>query len=169
MIGQIFSRLLNIALLRAGPDSLPASPVLLVSCVAFWLAERVAFAHIAVSLKESKTPFLIHLGAHIVYAILIAAFFHTLLSIKNRRSRFLQTVTALFGAESLIDLLGFLSLIPGSSSPLAVLIDTVDFFWCILLLGFVMHRAFDISRLEGFIHGLIVFLTLNLAIALALG
>ncbi len=156
MLTHLISRLFKIAIMRAGPDQLPASNFLLTLCLGAWLIERLLLAPIEASVNEFST--FTAISVHIAYALLISGFFYAVLTKIKLKSRFLQTITAFFGCEAIIDLTGFIGHAFGLKTPVGALLYTVDIIWCIALIGFLIHKSCNVSKIEGYIHGIIVYL-----------
>ena len=86
---------LDIALLRRGPQDLPASPLLLYLALAAVLVSYVLAISPLHLLPQSLMRAVVDIG-------FIAAFVYLLLSVAGRRVRFAQTITALFGAGAVL-------------------------------------------------------------------
>lgn len=83
----------QIALLRRGPQDVPASPVLLAGTVLAFFAVNAA---VSVLLPPFPGPWLLHL---LVEVLFLLAWYAVLLRALKKPERFLQTVTALFGYQ----------------------------------------------------------------------
>ena len=89
----ILQAYLDIATLRRGPDSLPRSlPLLWLTMLALCALALVPIPGQAISLVESLVESIIHIS-------MLASVVWLLLNRMGRRVRFVQTATALFGAE----------------------------------------------------------------------
>lgn len=92
----LFGVVLDIVLLRRGPEQLPASPALL-GCL-------VVLSVIGVGLMSLVLPVSlpVALGQGIVEALVALLWFRTALAAAGKQERFLQTMTALFAVEVLL-------------------------------------------------------------------
>lgn len=86
----------QIALLRKGPQDVPASPlVLFVTVVSFF----GAICLVSLLLPPVPGPWVLHLVVHVLFML---AWYAVLLRTQNKSERFLQTTTALFGYQFLL-------------------------------------------------------------------
>jgi len=91
----LFGRLIDIALLRAGPETLPASPGVL----AFAILLNATVSVLMVVLVPGVPAFApLELIVSIVVPLL---WFQVAFMLERKRERFLQTMTALFGVNAL--------------------------------------------------------------------
>jgi hypothetical protein len=88
--------IVDIVLLRRGPDSLPASPALLASVVGVYSA---VMGLVASSFATAEQNWPVELGASIVMVLL---WYRVALTLAGKRERFVQMMTALFCAHLLI-------------------------------------------------------------------
>ncbi len=86
----------QIALLRRGPQDLPASPLLLALTVLGYFAVN---ALVCALLQPIQGQWLLYLAIDIV---LLLAWYAVLLRTTKRSERFLQTATAIFGYQALL-------------------------------------------------------------------
>ncbi len=137
--------LLEIALLRRGPQDLPYSPTL--------LALAVAASTIGSVLAQgaNRLP-LLSLALIVAYT---AAFLHGVLQMRQLTARFLQTATAVFGTDAIITLaaLPVLGALggpdagqPGSGVVLAYLALVG---WNVAVLAHILRHALDTSFGKG--------------------
>lgn len=91
----LFGGLLDIAFFRRGPENLPASQALLALVVAMFIVLLVVMS-VLVSLPAADA-----LAVSIVQSVVMLAWFRGALAVANKRERFLQTATALFGVNVL--------------------------------------------------------------------
>ena len=87
--------LIDIILLRRGPDNLPSSPALLGIVVAVYAAVN-ALLTAALSQMSAKWP--LALGLSIAFTLL---WYHVTLNRARKPERFVQTMTAMFGVATL--------------------------------------------------------------------
>jgi len=91
----LFARLIDIVLLRAGPEALPASPAVL----AFTILLNATVSVLMVVLVPGVPAFNpLELLVSLVVPLL---WFQVAFALEKKRERFLQTMTALFGVNSL--------------------------------------------------------------------
>jgi uncharacterized membrane protein len=112
----LFGVIVDIILLRRGPEQLPASPTLLAALVAASIVQS--------SLAAFFTPvsFLSALLQTIVGAAILLLWFHAALKIAGKRERFTQMMSALFGVDLLfvpviLPLIGALLPYAGKTDP----------------------------------------------------
>jgi hypothetical protein len=86
----------QIALLRRGPQDLPASPTLLAVTVAGYFAINVVMYLV---LRPFRGPWLMYLIVDILFGL---AWYVVLLRAAGKAERFLQTATAMFGYQALL-------------------------------------------------------------------
>lgn len=91
----LFGVIMDIVLLRRGPEHLPVSQALLVVVAA---ASTVANSLLVVAMGQPFAPALLMCT---VGSLVMVAWFRFLLSVVNKRERFLQTLTALFSISAL--------------------------------------------------------------------
>jgi hypothetical protein len=96
---QLIRLFFDISLWRKGPQDVPASPVVLVLAVIFYLG--VSALQLIAS-DQDQWRFLVGL---IVDPLLIGGWIWLVLAIFGRRPRFEQTVTAIFGTYALLSVL----------------------------------------------------------------
>ena len=92
----LFGVVVDIVLLRRGPEHLPASPALL-GCL-------VVLSIIGTGLMSLVMPVSmpVALGQGIVEAVVVLLWFRTALKAAGKQERFLQTMTAMFAVEVLL-------------------------------------------------------------------
>jgi hypothetical protein len=83
----------QIALLRRGPQDVPASPLLLFFTVAAFIGVN---SLVSALLPPMPGPWMMHLLVEVLFML---AFYAVLLRQQNKSERFLQTATALFGYQ----------------------------------------------------------------------
>ena len=140
---------LELCLLRRKPQDLPASPVLLALVLATGLFGGVllsvtAGAGLMEGVGQTALDFLLMIGA-----------LHLALKLTGKLPRFVQTATALAGADTLI---GFLALLPvGLAGPtiedspqllLAGLMFMALVAWSVLITAHILRHAFDIKLMQ---------------------
>jgi hypothetical protein len=157
----------QIALLRANPQDLPTSTMLMaLALVAHVLAD--------VWTLQETLPIWYALQAAAIDTLLLVAVAHTALLLRNFAHRARQTLTALAGCGAMISLItwGVVALVKlFTSSPdvteeggpsratLAALLTTLPFlFWYLLLFGHVMRHALSVSLPAGVGLSLIYFI-----------
>ena len=91
----LFGVILDIVLLRRGPESLPASPSLLAIMVAVNVAVSAAVTALMPTAQESW-PLQLLVGT-----VVTLLWFQVAFALANKSERFLQTATAIFGATTL--------------------------------------------------------------------
>lgn len=86
----------DIALLRRGPEELPASPFLLAATVVAYFLVNFA---VSLVLPPIPGPWHMHLVVDVVFTL---AWYVLLMRVFSRRERFLQTTTAVFGYQTVL-------------------------------------------------------------------
>lgn len=145
---------IDLSLLRRAPQDLPGSPVLL----GLVLASAFA-ASVLVSVTAGAGVQLALVQALLDLALLLAVLY-TAMRLLERLPRFLQTATALAGADTLIGLVALLPLTmagsldggagePGAMTVLAGLLFLALVVWSILISAHILRHAFDITLGQG--------------------
>ncbi len=88
---------IDIVLLRRGPDSLPASNVLLVAVIGVFVAVNTA---LATRLARAGDPWI---GALVLGIVFVLAWYRILLMLAGKPERFAQTLTAIFAARTVFN------------------------------------------------------------------
>ncbi|MCW8828969.1 MAG: hypothetical protein OQK94_07940 [Gammaproteobacteria bacterium] len=147
-MGALLRVIGQIAMLRQGPQVLPASTLLLwLALIAHWLTGVVLGSH-ALPLDGA---FL----SSLVGTLTMVAVVHGLLLLHRRHSRVLQTLTALAACETLLGLVA----IPvsvwfnmgGGLQDVAVLLSLLLFGWNIAIASHILRHALGVSRGMGFL------------------
>ncbi len=146
---------IELCLLRRNPQDLPASGalfglVLAVALLGGLLLAVTAGASLVGGLAQTLLNLLLMLGV-----------LHVALKALNRQARYLQTATALVGADALI---GFVALLPvslarpattaaepGADVLLAGLMFLMLVGWSVLVVGHILRHAFGLSLAQGVI------------------
>lgn len=142
-------KLLEICLLRAGPQDLPAAPQFLALALIGYFLVDVLISRLSFTLGPA-------LAVSLLDVLLLAAFAQIVLRIVAKPERFNQTLAALAGTGQLLGLLA-LPLIHGLTTAqaagepaaglafgwLAVLI------WSLLVLGHILRHALSVSLMTG--------------------
>jgi hypothetical protein len=144
----LFARLIDIILLRAGPESLPASASLLAVVIAL----NVAVSAIITSLISTAPS---RLSVEFLLDIVVAlVWFQVAFSLVNKRERFVQTMTAFFGVFTLflpvllplaIALLPY-TIKPDPANPpptLPTLVGAALVIWLLVVLVRIVKAAFE--------------------------
>jgi len=166
----LFVRLIDIVLLRSGPEQLPASPGLLTIVVAM----NVAVSAIVYSLL-AKPPLHWQLQL-LVGTVVTLVWFRVAFGFVNKPERFLQTSAAVFGTNTLFvpalipmvaELLPFLEKPEPTASPPALLslLAAVLGIWLLTVQVRIVRAAFEWH----FIAAIIFIFGMNFASALVYG
>lgn len=143
-MGSILKTIIDIALLRSGPQALPASNVLAVLAVAAHLV--TGLLHGLVSLPPQMAVWSALLGTLVVVAVV-----HGLLVVTGRGVRTRQTLTALAGCEVLVGLLALplaASLGENVAGPAGLLLLAL-LGWNLAIAGHVFRHALDMGPFAG--------------------
>jgi hypothetical protein len=159
---DVMRQLFALLVLRANPQDLPSSPVLLgVALAAHTLAGVLT---LAASFDLAPA-----VQAAFIDTALSAALAWLLLKIWNRLARFTQTVTALAASNALLSL-------AAAWLPLAALGDTVSallwggfFLWYLVVSGHILRHALDVPLMTGMALSFLCFLTAASVVGVVLG
>lgn len=157
MIGNVLTlirTLIEIILLRKGPEALPRARIILVMMVGLWLLSSV----VAIVNVESYTTstfalsLVVTLVGMIIYALLINA--------AGRIARLEQTLSAIIGCGSILSFVAILSeaVLPhmlGNEQVSAIV--TMIWLWSLPVEGHIIARAIDRLWYVGFVAALMVF------------
>lgn len=134
----------QIALLRRGPQDIPASPLVLAATVVAYFAVNCAVLWV---LPPSPDPWLPQLVVQVLFAL---AFYALLMRAVKRPERFLQTATALFGFQLVLSPLlrsaGWLVQAFPKESPLVLPVVLVTLglaIWLVAAGGHVVRAALE--------------------------
>jgi len=148
-VGQLVFVFIEICLHRKGPDALPASRFLLALVIAAYLIVSLIALGVSWPLSRVLGALALDLGLRLV-------FFSIVLSAARRASRFLQTVTAVLGAEIFLTCLAlpllYAQALGAEGTPIDVLSTSMLLlllFWSIDISGFVLSRALQRSYIVG--------------------
>jgi hypothetical protein len=144
-LNVLLNYFVDLCLLRAAPQDLPASPVLLaLALIANLLVGTLLAVRSSLGLVLSAT-------ASLVEIVLMLAVLRLALNWRGRGARFQQTATAVMGSSTLISLLVLPLLGLGNASTgsdlatLAVLLRVALVIWSLVVLGHILRHAFDIA------------------------
>jgi hypothetical protein len=141
---------IDLCLLRRRPQDLPASSALLLLVVAAALLGGALLA------LTARAPLMLGVGQTALDLLLMLGALHLALKLTSKPQRFLQTGTALVGADTVI---GLVSLLPvGLAGPSIeesqqLLLVAVLFMalvaWSVVVAGHILRHAFDITLTQG--------------------
>ncbi len=152
-MSSLFAVLIDIVLLRRGPQDLPAGRSVLLACL--FLYVLVA----ALSLNIGRTP-------DNATAILILAaglpllIVRVVLHLRRRINRWEQTLSALYGSSALLSLITLpFGLDTGDEpSQAALVISLLVFFWSFMVDAHIWRHALDASFAAGLFVAVLVFI-----------
>jgi hypothetical protein len=157
----------DIAMLRLGPEDLPASRFLLrVSLTAYVVLGAIGTAFYVSGPVELLAQTALDL-------ILVFGFFGLLLSLNRKSARLQQTMTAVLGTGSLLYLVRlpldlWLDALPeGAPATVPALLMLLLAVWSIIITGHILNRALEIPFLGGIVLG-VAFFVINIAAYAAL-
>ncbi len=141
----------QMCLLRSGPERLPASTFVLgLSLVLYFIVAMATNLLSRDDIGVLKATAFIAIGLGVEASIVAA-----LLAFKSLGNRFIQTMSALLGANTLILVmtLPISILLTSTEEPsMRMLFETVFlgiFVWWLSIAGFILHRAADVSLALG--------------------
>jgi hypothetical protein len=112
----------------------------------------VGFIAIRIGAAEGSSAFWLFLGDSLVYLVYVSL----VLSFFKRRSRFVQTASALVGADIFFNLLGIPLLAwsvasdsSGADPTVPTLLFVILFFWSVDVAGYVVSRAVERPYIVG--------------------
>jgi len=163
----LFDRFVEICLLRKGPQDLPASAVLLRLVILFYVLSGLLVLMVGRTFADLFSIILL-IALDIV---ILSGLIYAILQVLGFLSRFLQTLTALFGTGTLLQLL-ILPLavwmesvgIDSTGVVLPWLLSQLLLIWSLVITGFILQQAFSVSRLAGLLYAfgyMIISLTLG--------
>lgn len=169
----LFGCLFDIILLRRGPESLPASPVLLVIAVALYVVLYAIGYHLflrPIMPEASETSF-VQIAAG---SLLTLLWFRIAFQLARKPERFLQTMIATFAADTMaIPALPLLAAImqytkPGdTAAPILLLLSAaVVGIWILAVLVHIVKSAFEWSWVQAAL--MVIGSNIGVAILLAL-
>ncbi len=149
----LFSRLIQILLLRQGPQDLPPGPSVLLATLTLYLLT----ASLSISLGDGGgSPTLLLLLATGLPMVLV----WIVLRLKSRVSRWEQTLSALYGTSALLSLLSLpLNLQAGTEpAPPVVLLSLLIFLWSFAVDAHIWRHALETSFAAGLAVAMILFM-----------
>jgi hypothetical protein len=159
-MGALFRVIWQIALLRQGPQVLPASSALLYLVLAVhWLVGVV----LGLTAQEPDMALLSSLAGTLIMVALV----HGLLLVHNLQSRVPQTLTALAASEILlalftIPLMAWFDM-GGSLRDIATVLSLLLFGWKIAITAHIFRHALDVTMGIGFLFAVgYIFVSLSL-------
>lgn len=136
----LVSTLLDIALLRKGPDAIPRSWILLTMTVALWLFSSLA--GLALIERIDETDFFLGLFGGLAGIILYAA----IVVISGRGERLVQTIAAIVGCGALIFFVfiaEYVLFTPFVGERITWLVANLILLWSIPVEGHIIARAIN--------------------------
>jgi hypothetical protein len=149
---QLVYFFIDLCLLRRKPQDLPASTTL------FGLVLGVALLGGLLLSMTAGASLLSGVAQTLLDLFLMLGVLHVALKAVNKRARYLQTATALVGADAVI---GFVALLPvtlagpalgaepGPDVLLAGLLFLALVAWSVLVVGHILRHAFDLPLAQG--------------------
>ncbi len=161
-MNEIARAIFEVAMLRRGPEDLPASAFLLrLALVAYVTLSAIGAAFYSDDLGELVAQ----IGLDVV---LVFVFFGVLLTVNRKSARFVQTMTAVLGTGALLYGLRlpldiWLRMLPeGAPGTVPALMMLLLAVWSIIITGHILNRALDIPFIGGIVLG-VAFFVLNYA------
>lgn len=142
---KLIRTLTDICLLRAGPEDLPASPILFRALLAVYFALGIVVNQLQSTLHDS----VLLTGIELIVMLFVVAI---LLHARRLSARYQQTISAMAGTGSLFAILALplLSVIAGSEadfdvSPIIMALLVVLMLWSLLVTAHIFRRALDVG------------------------
>lgn len=148
-MGALVRVIWQIALLRQGPQVLPASTVLL------WLALALHWVT-GVLLGVFSYPLLEAMLSALAGTLIMAAVVHTLLLVYRKHHRLLQTLTALAGCEAMLGLLGLppTALFYAGAQDIAAMLTLLLLGWNTAIAAHIFRHAIGVTLGMGFFYAI---------------
>lgn len=152
-MGKLIGRFIDICLLRAGPQDLPASSALLALTLLAYIASGV------IVLLPSASP-----GSAVTQALvdtlLLAGLLRLALQWRGFPKRFDQTLAALAGAGAFLGMIAwplvasiYYADAQGLAAPFQSLLLLAVFVWTLAVIGHILRHALSTSYAVGFLFG----------------
>ena len=142
-------KLMEICLLRAGPQQLPAAPQFLALMLAGYFLVGLLISRLSFDLGAAAAMSLLDL-------LLMAAFAQLALRIVAKPERFIQTLAALAGTGQLLSLLAlpliqrlYAAQAAGDTAAGSALAWLALLIWSLLVLGHILRHALSVSLMTG--------------------
>ncbi|WP_152417596.1 hypothetical protein [Methylophaga lonarensis] len=142
---KIIRTLTDICLLRAGPEDLPASPVLFRTLLALYFVVGLVVNQLQSKLHDS----VLLTGIELLVMMMVVAI---LLHFRRLNTRYQQTISAMAGTGVLFGIVAWplLSVIAGSEadfdvSPVVMTLLAMLMIWSLLVTAHIFRRALDIG------------------------
>ena len=141
LLKALLNYLVDLCLLRAGPQDLPGSNLLL---VLFTLLNVLAGV---VMITGARLGLSAAIAESLFEAALMLSALHLGLKLRNRLPRFQQAATALMGSSLLLGLLALplVALSNRSESLVAGLLLLLLMVWSMVVLGHILRHTFDVT------------------------
>ncbi|MFZ5724616.1 MAG: hypothetical protein ACOY33_13270 [Pseudomonadota bacterium] len=154
-----FTLFWNLCLLRTSPDQIPYSLPLAWLVFALWAAVALPLVLSVPGLEGARVPLFLAATAGVEFVVVAV-----LLGTRGLGSRLLQTMTALLGADLVLNLLSWPMVLPfaGERTPEAVAAavgQLLLFGWSIAVKGHILRSALELPRFAAYM----------LAVAIAFG
>lgn len=148
----------QICLLQVGPEKVPSNTKMVASMFGLYFI----IAMVSLIFTRPDIAFPIKALIIIIGFALEAGFIYALLLFKSMSHRYLSTLGALLGANAIL----LISLMPlellvhnldeGLLIDIFTMIENIVFFWWLLIVGFLLHRAAGISIIQGTIIAFLI-------------
>lgn len=154
-MGKLIGRFIDICLLRAGPQDLPASGMLLVPALLAYIASGVI-------MLLPSTGFGSAAAQALADAFLLGGLLRLALRWRGFSNRFDQTLTALAGAGAFQGMIAWPLVASmyhtgaqGLAAPLQSLLLLALFVWTLVVIGHILRHALSTSYAAGFLSGMV--------------
>ncbi len=150
-MSELIARLASIALLRQGPQDLPAGRATLLFTIALYVAVTAFNLQRGESHPAPVLVLVLAVGLPLILVWIV-------LRLKQFTARWEQTLTALFGTSALLSILTLpISLAAaGTNSPLTILV-LLSFFYSFAIDGHIWRHAMEVSFAAGLAISVLLF------------
>ena len=151
-MSSLLARLIDIVLLRSGPQDLPAGHSVLLACLSFYVLIAALSLNIGRTLENPTAVLLLATGLPLVLVWIV-------LKLRRRASRWEQTLSALFGTSALLSMITLPFNFDTGGEPAApvIIISLLVFFWSFVVDAHIWRHALDTSFAAGLAVAMLLF------------
>lgn len=148
----LLSQLLDIILLRRGPQDLPAGRSVLLACLSFYVLIAALSLNIGTTPDNPTAVLVLAAGLPLILVWMV-------LRVRNRISRWEQTLSALYGTSALLSLITLPLNFTADTEPsgAVVVISLLVFFWSFVVDAHIWRHALELSFAAGLAVAMLLF------------
>ena len=162
-MSSLFPPLIDIVLLRRGPQDMPAGRSALLACLFFYVLIAAISLNIGRRPENPTAVLVLAAGLPLVLVWIV-------LKLRDRIERWEQTLSALYGTSALLSLITLPFNFDASEEPSGpvIVISLSVFFWSFVVNGHIWRHALDTSFAAGLAAAMLIFvLTFSIISSLA--